>query len=428
MPSLLAPPRPTPLTLALLLYGCGPDEARTTARDADVEVDVADGSAGDVDGVDDPTLAPIADFGWDGGDCPDGTTPIEGADDPRAKWCEKSGKIKHGPFGRWHLGGGTKAEGGDFADGAPTGTWRTWYPAGSMASEGARDAAGRTGSWTFWRGDRTRERVGGFSADLESGPWTSYWPDGATRSEGAYRDGLEDGTWHTFHPDGGPDETITYTAGARDGAYARAYPSGGRAEAGAYADDVKTGEWTTWYDNGAIASRGPYEAGLASGRWHFWQRDGGDGSEGLFVDGVQQGTWTLWQWQQGERIKSTGEVVDGLPDGAWSATHDPGGEDAGHLTYFRGSREGPAVTLWKSGHTLSEGRSLSNRPDGPWRFYYSDGTLFIACSFALGVLDGPYEEHYPDGAEKVVAVYLDGLPEPGATCWNEAGDIVECAL
>ncbi len=141
----------------------------------------------------------------------------------------------------------------------------------------------------------------------------------------------------------------------------------------------------------------------------------------LHVDGLQDGTWSLRRWQEGERIKATGAVSAGLPDGPWVATHDPGGEPAGELTYHRGSREGPATAIWKSGHTLSEGRYLADAPQGPWKFYTSSGQLVIDCAFVRGELDGAYHDYYPDGAPKSEGVYAAGLKVGLWTYWSEDG-------
>ena len=374
-----------------------------------------------------PPLAVVGDFGWDGTACEGDRALVSApADDPTARYCVQAGsQILDGPFGRWDAGGegGAKTAGGEYDDGAPAGTWRGWYPGGTLSEEGAREASGRVGPWRFWRADRSLEHEGAFSGDRRTGAWRSYWPHGTRMAEGRYVEGKKDGGWKTYFPSGIPDGTPTYRQGALEGAYTKNHPSGVHAETGAYQDDERAGRWTTWHVNGVEASRGEYTLGLKSGEWKLWDRDGLPEAEGRFAAGRQSGTWSLWRWQSDERVKSTGAVVDGLAHGRWVATHDPGGEPAGEVTYHRGRREGPSNAIWKNGNTLSEGRYLAGQPQGPWKFYYEDGQLFVDCGFVRGQLQGEYRDYHPDGEPRSEGVYSEGAKVGLWTYWDKSGQM-----
>jgi len=362
----------------------------------------------------DPTLAVVGDFGWDGTSCGAGTTlQTEG----NTRFCATAAGVKQGDYGTWYEGAGTKASGGQYRDGLASGTWRAWYPSGTVSAEGPRGADGRDGVWTTWRADRTRETVGTYAAGLRDGAWTSYWPDGGTHEAGGYHADAKDGAWRSFYPSGAEHISDHWAAGRRDGAYVARYESGGHAEEGAYRDDLATGPWTTWYDNGVKATEGSYDAGLPVGSWSTWDRDGLPASAGAYVAGYADGTWSFWRWQIGERVKATGQVVRGVLEGPWHAAHDPGGEPAGDVSYVHGVREGPSTTVWKNGQLASEGSYLGGELNGRWKFYYPSGQLFLDCGFVLAAAlgtsgaspyDGAYVEYWDNGQVKAEGTYHAG--------------------
>ncbi|MBI4817564.1 MAG: hypothetical protein HY791_14985 [Deltaproteobacteria bacterium] len=399
-----------------------------TWRELSADIEMSRHEYGDCDGVAmppptrAPPLAAQGDFGWDGESCPSGTTLVtDPDDDPRARFCA-SGDVKQGPFGRWHVGDGTKAAGGEFSDGVASGLWREWYPSGSVREEGSRIAGARSGPWRTWNSDRSLESEGLFAADLRDGRWTTYWPHGTKRSEGEYRADSKNGPWRTWWQTGIPNESQTWRVGVREGSFERNYPSGVRAARGEYTADQRTGAWTTWHDNGIESSSGDYVAGLPQGRWETWDRDALRDSDGPFVDGLAHGIWSFWRWQSGERVQATGLVSFGELQGPWSAKHDPGGEPAGDVTYVNGLREGPATTIWKNGRTSSEGSYLAGEPHGRWKFQYASGQLFLDCGFVRGRLHGAYSEYWENGQLKAQGTYSNGAMSGEFMYWTESGE------
>lgn len=113
--------------------------------------------------------------------CPPGSQrAVAGRAGGSEEWCERPGtnpRILHGPFVSRHADGGIETR-GDYRDGKPSGTWKSWHGTG-----------GQSGEVTFLDGK-------------PNGMLLGWYPGGQTSFMGGFRDGTPIGSVETFDPAG----------------------------------------------------------------------------------------------------------------------------------------------------------------------------------------------------------------------------------
>lgn len=98
-------------------------------------------------------------------------------------------------------------------DGAPT-VQRFWHPNGALAAEGPLREGKRDGRWRYLDVEGRIEREGGYRNGKRDGPWKFFREDGAVRAEGSYALGVRVGEWQlrdeqgTVHARSGSDADI----------------------------------------------------------------------------------------------------------------------------------------------------------------------------------------------------------------------------
>jgi hypothetical protein len=100
-----------------------------------------------------------------------------------------SNETRHGSSEAWHEG--KKIREGRFQDDLEEGTWRYWYPDGSLQIEGTYKSGSLHGRWVEWHEDGQVAAIGEYWEGNEKGPWT-FWKEGGTvdtEGTGFYEDG-----------------------------------------------------------------------------------------------------------------------------------------------------------------------------------------------------------------------------------------------
>jgi hypothetical protein len=158
----------------------------------------------------------------------------------RAQWCATAKSVKHGPYWRWHRGGGTRgrpfrlAEAGIYRQGQQHGPWRTWYATGILESEGR------------------------YLTGKQSGRWEYYHPNGTLRTSGLYFRGREEGAWKQWSPHGQLLQEQRYLNGRLHGPHREWHPSGQRKAVGFYDRGRRRLLWRWFHPSGRVQRRRHY--------------------------------------------------------------------------------------------------------------------------------------------------------------------------
>lgn len=254
---------------------------------------------------------------------------------------------------------------------------------------------------------------------LGSGLARHFTPGGDLLAEGRYRGDLREGPWTEWSLDGRQRAHGNYRNGQRDGAW--------------QAEDLACGE---------VAWRGNYVEGRQDGPWMFVVQESGQDHElestrrlaAMFEDGRQT------SWQVPLPDGGTWQLVR-EPDGTWAMSE----RDAGGNTRLRAEVQAPDAPpqwsplgvdelptalvldgdyqeLWPNGTTAVRGRYTSGELDGTWETFYPGGQKASERNFAAGVPTGDQRDWYEDGQLAREGQFArTGLPHGRWTTWHANG-------
>jgi hypothetical protein len=138
-----------------------------------------------------------------------GAVPPEGSE----AWCERDG-VRHGATATFFPVGTLRSQGA-YADGDRDGLWQEYFADGRLREESEYRRGKPTGRWTKWAADGVLAREAVYSSDRTCHV-TEYHRDGSRAREGVEVDGLADGIWHEWNSYG-LESRVEYDRGTRGG-------------------------------------------------------------------------------------------------------------------------------------------------------------------------------------------------------------------
>jgi antitoxin component YwqK of YwqJK toxin-antitoxin module len=182
-------------------------------------------------------------------------------------------------------------------DGNRNGSWKDFYPDGSLKSEGNYDNGKQVGEWKYYHANGKLEQTGKFNKQGKfDGTWKWYFDSGQLIREEHYRNGLKDGLSTEY------DE------------------SGKVIEEGEFVDGNEDGPWFELTGDNFI--RGNYRDGLRNGMWYNFYLESKEAKtdsicyfKGGFIEDNPNGKHTYY-WENG-KVKDEGNYVNGRKEGDW---------------------------------------------------------------------------------------------------------------
>jgi uncharacterized protein len=207
-------------------------------------------------------------------------------------------------------------------------------------------------------------------------------------------------------------------------------------------DTVPEGYRSFFYPNGKISSEGVMIQGKPDGYWKNYFENGKLKSEGNRVNFELDGPWKFYDdegvlklvinykngLKNGYRISYTPDerIEENFEDDIKQGTtyyFDKDGFLVRAVPYENGRENGFAKTFNRDSVVIvlmeyRRGVAISrefinrydnqNRPHGPWKTFYSDGTRRAEFGYKHGVLDGYYRKYDRDGNLESIVKYVDG--------------------
>jgi antitoxin component YwqK of YwqJK toxin-antitoxin module len=170
---------------------------------------------------------------------------------------------------------------------------------------------------------------------------------------------------------------------------------------------VNHGRFQRWHPNGVLAEDGWYLEGHKHGTYVVVAETGIKESEVTYDRGQREGLALAWG-QLGQLKERAHYVADRL-DGEYEAFAGQNPKAKGR--YEDGLEEGPWTYWYPEGTRREEGRFQAGQREGPWRFWRQDGTLESEQSFHGGALHGPAVEYDEAGRKLAERSYRDGVPD-----------------
>jgi antitoxin component YwqK of YwqJK toxin-antitoxin module len=173
--------------------------------------------------------------------------------------------------------------------GNKTGSWKDFYPDGTLQAEGQYTDNRQSGTWKFYSREGKVEQTGSFAAGRTEGLWRWYFDNGSLLREEEYFQGRRDGSYVEYDRNGNIIVTGEFADGERNGEWK--FNTGDYSEEGTYILGLMDGQWKSWYADGTIRHKGNYIQGNAHGTHVFYYPNGKVMEERHFDMGIREKTW-----------------------------------------------------------------------------------------------------------------------------------------
>jgi antitoxin component YwqK of YwqJK toxin-antitoxin module len=170
---------------------------------------------------------------------------------------------------------------------------------------------------------------------------------------------------------------------------------------------VNHGRFQKWHPNGVLAEDGWYLEGHKHGTYVVVADTGLKASEVTYDRGQREGL--ALAWGQLGQLKERARYQDDRLDGDYESFAGKHPKAKGR--YEAGREEGPWTYWYPDGTKREEGSFHLGERDGLWRFWREDGTLETEQTFRDGALDGPAVEYDEAGGKRAERSYRGGVPD-----------------
>jgi antitoxin component YwqK of YwqJK toxin-antitoxin module len=242
-----------------------------------------------------------------------------------------------------------------------------------------------------------------------NGPFTRWYANGKLKSEQNYRDGRLDATarWWFENSRIAMEET-----------YVKGWPSG------------VSKSW--WQDGQRLSEKAHAPDGRST--WKYWHQNGQQELEVSFVDTRKKDVFTrpsrlsmAENAQRSPRFHLEQQTVLDMPrttpgsyHGPWTLWYETG-QMRMQQYWDKGNRNGVCTYWYRNGQKRYNVIYLRGELDGPVRQWYENGQLKAERFTKNDKSDGRSKIWFENGQMKLDASYVDGVRQPGARLWDEAG-------
>jgi len=207
-----------------------------------------------------------------------------------------------------------------------------------------------------------------------------------------------------FSPEGFKKVHAVYNdKGAIEGLETGYYTSGKIRSEANYENGIQTGRSTFYYANGNKESELDYAEGDKHGYGKFWYMHGQIRTEGWYQEGSTQGTWI--EYDELGVLKAKTTYRDNDMNG-YREEYFPNGKINNIAHYTLGWIE-DFIQFDTTGKEIN--RNEFKFGNGKMRTVFINGKLAGEGEYKYGDLDGPYKFYFPDGSVSTTQFYKKGL-------------------
>jgi antitoxin component YwqK of YwqJK toxin-antitoxin module len=302
-------------------------------------------------------------------------------------------------------------DGGDFVAMGPTdekadkslGEWTYYAANGRLISQGGFNNEGnKEGTWNYWYDNGKPRSTAEYSNDIKNGALVTYYVEGGVQDSVMYKDGLREGKGCSYRREGGLETCKVALADKWTGPVTEYHPSGAEEWRYDIVDDQAEGDIKQYYADGTVQFEGRYAAGQRVGKFTEYHKNGQKSLEQTYVDGKSTGPFT--KWYASGVVKEEGTTLNNFLTGE-RRSYDEWGTLSG-IAHFdeQGRSNGLNQEFDRDGRPYIE---LEYRNDLLIRYSYKamDGTVLGEAKRAKGKFD--FTGYFPEGQKKVTGTYLD---------------------
>ena len=303
-------------------------------------------------------------------------------------------------------------------EGNKTGTWRTYFKNGNIATEIGYDQGKKEGTAKEYDKEGKLITINTMKGDsITSDPgaivlidlYKEYHQNGKVKLLGGLNKGMKSGIFREYDDQGKEIQGYIFSKDT--------LVSQGKIQAGG----IFEGEWITYYKTGKIKSSGPYKNGMKDGDWVYYYPNGEKEQEGRFREDVLTGKW-VWYYSKEKVKREEFYNSKGLLEGTVTE-YDSLGNELARGDYYRGRREG--AWFYHVGDYKEVGAFTLGLPDGMWQYFYKNGKVAFTGEFAEGEPKGKHTYFHKNGLRKKFGKYAGGEKHGIWREFNNRGEQVE---
>jgi len=334
----------------------------------------------------------------------------------------KAGKI-NGPLKRYHSNGQLKSK-ENYVNGEMEGEYSEYYNNGvlfytTIFKKGKQDAPteyfaqdGKKFSvFNFDNNilksakyfDKSGKEIGLSERKGKKMDLTNFSPSGFKKLHAIYNDkGSIEGAETSYYTSGKVRSEVNYENGVQTGRSVYYYANGNKDSEIDYADGEKHGYGKFWYAHGQLRTEGWYQEGTAQGIWFEYDELGVLKAKTTYRDDDMDGYRE--EYFPNGKINNIAQYKLG-----WIENYiqfDTLGKEINRCEFKLGN--GKIKTVYVNGKLAGEGEYKYGDLDGPYKFYFPDGSVSTTQFYKKGLLDSSLRSYYYGGKLATEGTYKLG--------------------
>ena len=356
---------------------------------------------------------------------------------------------------------------GFMRNGKPDGYWKTYYPTGILKSEGNRTNFLLDSTWVFYNeaGDTLQKvnyvlgKRNGYTITYNTENNADPMHRGKIISKELYVNDRKEGNSYIYYPGGKLKEEVLFSNNKRHG-LSREFDENGllitmlnykngfliEREKLNRKDDkgLKQGLWRTYYENGNIQTEAYYSDDQLTGSFKEFDESGkvkvmlqyADGALVEDEDTTELEVQIRNQYDEQGVLKYSGTYRDSVPVGI-HRMYDKDGKVVNSFLFDNygikvgegiitneGKKEGKWKYFYGDGRVRAAGSYANNLETGKWEYYFSGGKTEQTGVFKQGKTDGLWQWYYADGTLKREEEYYEGRSEGIYVEYDTLGEVM----
>jgi antitoxin component YwqK of YwqJK toxin-antitoxin module len=283
----------------------------------------------------------------------------------------------------WYNDNGGVSKTGEYVKGREHGIWISYYDNGIVSDSGRYNESRMEGEWVYYYENGNYSQKGNYIRGQKNGEWVYYYEDGTISSIENLRDGEFYGVQKTYFMNGQIAEELEYRK--EDDVYIKNV----WLEDGTHVVINGNGIYKTYFGSNAISSEGKVENGKNVGFWKYYYENGSMRENGEYkndtylvlntwdVNGnkeVESGEGSYCNYSSsGNLCMVSGQIKNGLKQGAWVILLDTTGSKYQEIKYKDGKANGKNTIFYPSGNIYAEGNIINDLREGDWYWYLENG-------------------------------------------------------
>ena len=171
--------------------------------------------------------------------------------------------------------------------------------------------------------------------------------------------------------------------GRKQGKWIKTYYNGKVRYIGQFSDDRPYGEFKYFYESGALHAVNEFSDDGVIAQSKMFHENGAPMAEGKYIRQKKEGLWRYYSDIDSSLIAEE-NYQKGILHGKSINYYPETGKPAEIFEFKNGKRDGPYLTFFPDGSTMTEGTYKNDQLDGEFTLFYPDGKIQLKGQYKDG--------------------------------------------